>query len=181
MGSSPVAVKNLIFENYYKRIGFSKESIYHSMKRLNNKYLLLLTNKLIKNIPVSHNGKEHYKSFIIKEKRKFVKKSEMITYQQRIFQNPNIFYIKSIITEHPKTSHKLSKTIRQAEKVSSNSPLYSDTKKLKIFWMKKDLKITKQEHACKGYASTYKVEILNSFNSELQLKDTEHAIKSNII
>ena len=47
--------------------------------------------------------------------------------------------------------------------------------------MKKDIKITKQQHACKGYASTYKVEILNSFKSELQLKDTEHAIKSNII
>ena len=39
--------------------------------------------------------------------------------------------IKSVIAEHPKTSHKLSKTIRQAEKVSSNSSLYSDTKH---FW-----------------------------------------------
>ena len=41
--------------------------------------------------------------------------------------------IKSIIKEHPKTSHKFSKNIRQAEKVYSSSYLYSDTKKRKIF------------------------------------------------
>ena len=46
--------------------------------------------------------------------------------------------------EHPKTSQKLFKTIRQAEKVSkvgsgkiSNSYLYSDTKKMKFFLTKK--------------------------------------------
>ena len=43
---------------------------------------------------------------------------------------------------------------------------------------KKDVKITKQEHAFKNYASTYNLEILNSFNPELQLKDTESAIKN---
>ena len=42
-------------------------------------------------------------------------------------------------------------------------------------------KITKREHAFKGYASTYSVEILNSSNPELQLKDTETAIKSKLI
>ena len=42
---------------------------------------------------------------------------------------------KLVIIEHPKTSHKLTKTIRQAEKI--RSPLYSKTKKVKIFWMKK--------------------------------------------
>ena len=40
----------------------------------------------------------------------------------------------------------------------------------------KSAKITKWEHAFKGYASTYNGEILNSFNPELQLKDTESAI-----
>ena len=45
----------------------------------------------------------------------------------------------------------LCKTIREAEKVGS-----------------------------KGYASTYNVEILNSFNTELQFKDTENAIKSKL-
>ena len=45
--------------------------------------------------------------------------------------------LKSVNIEHPKTSYKLTKTIKQAEKVSEinssgknfNSPLYSDTTK----------------------------------------------------
>ena len=40
------------------------------------------------------------------------------------------------------------------------------------------MKISKQTHAFKGYASTYNVQILNSFNSELQLKHTESEIKN---
>ena len=40
----------------------------------------------------------------------------------------------------------------------------------------KNVKISKREHAVKGFASTYYVEILSSFNPELQLKDTESAI-----
>ena len=41
----------------------------------------------------------------------------------------------------------------------------------------KKTKITKRPHTYKGYnASTYNVDILNSFNSELLLKDTESAI-----
>ena len=43
------------------------------------------------------------------------------------------------------------------------------------------MKTTKQEHAFKGFAGTYNVEILNCFNTELQLKDTESAIKSKMI
>ena len=50
----------------------------------------------------------------------------------------------------------------------------------KIFWTKKNIEITKWEHTFKGYASTYNVQILNSFNPELQLKDTECAIKSRL-
>ena len=44
----------------------------------------------------------------------------------------------------------------------------------------KNIKIRKREHAFKGYASI-NVEILNSFNSELQLKDIDSAIKSKLI
>ena len=50
--------------------------------------------------------------------------------------------MKPIITEHPKTLHKLSKTIRQAGKVSqvsSNSSLYSDTKQGEKFLNKKKI------------------------------------------
>ena len=44
----------------------------------------------------------------------------------------------------------------------------------------KNTKITKSAHAFKGYACSYNVEVLNSFNSELQLKDTEYAIKNKL-
>ena len=53
--------------------------------------------------------------------------------------------------------------------------------KLKKFLMKKKptkkAKITKESHVYKCYATTYNVEILNSFNSELQFKDTESTIR----
>ena len=37
----------------------------------------------------------------------------MTTYQPKIFENPNTVDIKSIITEYPKTSNKLSKATRK--------------------------------------------------------------------
>ena len=74
----------------------------------------------------------------------------------------------------------MSKTIRQTEKVGSNSYLYEDTKKNEHFFNEKNMKLTKREHAFKGYVSTCDIEILNSFNFELQLKDTESAIKSKL-
>ena len=45
----------------------------------------------------------------------------------------------------------------------------------------KNGKITKWSPANKGYASTYNVEILNSFYPEVQLRDTEFAIKNKLI
>ena len=95
-------IRNSIFENYYKRIGFSKENSYYSMKSLKKKYLLLLAKKLIEKLPDSHNAKENYHSLIRKRNRKPVKLSEIITCQPNIFGNPNIVDIKSVITEHPK-------------------------------------------------------------------------------
>ena len=41
-----------------------------------------------------------------------------------------------------------------------------------IFW----IKISTQERGFKGYASTYNINILNYFNPEIQLKDTDSAI-----
>ena len=82
--------------------------------------LLLLANKLIEKIPDPRNAKERYQSLIKKKNRKSVKQSEIITYQPKTFDTVEI---KSIIAEHPKTSHKLSKTIRQAEKVDSDSSI----------------------------------------------------------
>ena len=39
----------------------------------------------------------------------------------------------------------------------------------------------KRSHAYKSHTSTYRVEVLNSFNAELQLKDTESAITNKLI
>ena len=44
----------------------------------------------------------------------------------------------------------------------------------------KNIKLTKQAHAFKGYASSLSVEILNSFNLERQPKDTESVIKNKL-
>ena len=69
-----------------------------------------------------------------------VKRSKMISQQIKAMENPNIPDIKSVTVEHTNVSRKLSKTIKQTEKVSQagsgksyNSPLYSETKKLKMF------------------------------------------------
>ena len=62
-------------------------------------------------------------------------------------KNPTFIDIKSVIIKHLKTSHKVSKARRQAEKVSQitdtgkfYSRLYSETQKLKHFEMKKKVK-----------------------------------------
>ena len=90
---------------------------------------MLLANKLIEKIPNFRNATEHYQSFIRKKATKSKKQSNIITFEPKTFKNPNPVDVKSVITENAKTSRTLSKTMRQAEKVGSNSPFYSDTKK----------------------------------------------------
>ena len=99
------------------------------MKSSKKKDFLLVASKLIEKVRDPLNAKEHYQSSMTKRNRKSVKQSEIITYQPKTFKNPNIVDIKPVVTEYPEPSHKLLKTIRQAEKVSSNSSLYSDTRK----------------------------------------------------
>ena len=74
------------FENYYKRIGFSKEDCYYSMKLLKKKNILFLAHKLIGKMPDPHNTKEHYQSFI---NTTSVKQSKIITYQPKAIESPN--------------------------------------------------------------------------------------------
>ena len=45
----------------------------------------------------------------------------------------------------------------------------------------KNIQITKRENAFKSYASIYNVGIFNFFNPELQLKDTDSAIKRKLV
>ena len=65
-----------------------------------------------------------------------------------------------------------------------NSPLYCvilwKNKNWKSYGRKKT-KITKQSHPYKSYANSYSVEILDSFNHELQLKDIDYAIINKVI
>ena len=78
-------IRDFIIENYYKRIGFSREDSYYSMKKIyekdfnekdlykKKKDLLLLANKLIEKISDPRNAKEHYQLFIKKENTKSIK------------------------------------------------------------------------------------------------------------
>ena len=63
--------------------------------------------------------------------------------------------------------------------------LYSETTKPEFFFFDetktiKNAKIVKQAHAFKNYAHTDNVEMLNSFNLELQLKNAEFSIKDKL-
>ena len=95
-----------------------KKEVIITMKILKRKDLLLLATKLTEERPGPRNDKGTLPTFVKKEDTKSVKESKIMTQQPKTFENSNIFNIWSVIIEHPKTSHKLSKTIRQAEKVS---------------------------------------------------------------
>ena len=60
-------------------------------------------------------------------------------------------------------------------------PILCIIKKSESSLNEKDIKVTNWSHTYKSYASTYDFEILNSFNGELQLKDTKSAIKNKLI
>ena len=113
-----------------------------------------------------------------------VKQWKLITQQPKATEKTNIPDQKLVIIEHLKTLHKLLKGTRQAEKVSqigdaiksSDSLLFSETKKSENVLNEKNTNITKRSHAFKGYIDSYNVEILNSFNPDLQLNYTESAV-----
>ena len=80
------------------------------------------------------NAKEHYQSFIRKKNRKSLKKTKIISYQRTTFEKSNIGDIKSVHTEHPKTSHKLSETIslkRQKVMMKQSMTFFIQTQKQK--------------------------------------------------
>ena len=49
------------------------------------------------------------------------------------------------------------------------------------YFDERNAKITKWSQGCKVYASSYKVDVLDSFNLELQFKDNECGITNNLI
>ena len=80
------------------------------MKHWKKKDFLLLITKSIEKIPDALSVKQYYQSYLKRKSTKQVKQSKIITHQTKIFENPNIIDLKSVTTEYPKTSHKLSKT-----------------------------------------------------------------------
>ena len=100
------------------------------------KDLISFATKLIKKIPDPSNSKDYYQSYMKKKAQTLVTRSKRISQQPKTLENLNIVNTKSAIAEHPKTYHKLFKTIKQAEKLSqvsgayknSNSPFYSETR-----------------------------------------------------
>ena len=72
-----------------------------------------------------------------------LKKKTQKTTEIKNYREPNIVDIKSVIIEHSKNLHKLFRVIRQAKNISifayenSDIPLKSETKTVKIIWMKK--------------------------------------------
>ena len=103
----------------------------------------MLVTKLTEKTPDPYNVKEYHQSFLRRKNKTPGKRTKRITQQSKPIESPNIIVLKSVTIDHPKTSHKLSKTITWGKKISavvgagknSNSLLYSETK------------ITKQSHA----------------------------------
>ena len=78
---------------------------------------MLLCNQIkLRKIVACSNAKEYYHFYLKRKNTKLVKWSEIITQQWKAIENPNIINIESVIIEHPKTLHKLSKAIGQASK-----------------------------------------------------------------
>ena len=87
-------------------MGLLKNS-YYWKKHEKKKYLLLFETKLIKKYPVLAVLKNTINHFWEMNKE-LMKQPEIITYQPKSTENPDIIHIKSVTVEHPKTSSKLS-------------------------------------------------------------------------
>ena len=94
----------------------------------------MFATKLTEKIPDPNNAKEYYQSYLSEKNTKLVKWSKIINQEPEALENPSIV-IKSVTIEHSKNSHKLSKAIRQDEKLSqegadknSDSSLFSETR-----------------------------------------------------
>ena len=53
-----------------------------------------------------------------RKKNKLIRRSKITTQKVKTFENPNIVDVKSATIEHSETSCKLSRSIRQAKRVS---------------------------------------------------------------
>ena len=74
-----------------------------------------------------------------------LKVSEIITQQPKTLEIPNIVDIKSVFIEHPETENVENVSVESGAGKNSNSPLYSETKKVNIIWMQKKKKSKNNE------------------------------------
>ena len=88
-------LKNFIFENYYIRFGFAKESSYYSMKHQKKQDLQLIETKLMEKIPDATNAKQYYQSCL--------HKTEENTKKNTKEKNIKLFKRSKIVTEQPNT------------------------------------------------------------------------------
>ena len=86
-----------------------------------------------------------------------LKLSEIITQQPKTLEIPNIADIKSVFIEHPKPENVENVSLESGAGKNSESTLYSETKKVKIIWMKKKI--------CKNNEMISCLQVLIIFNS----------------
>ena len=104
--------ETLSFKTIISQLDFLIKKLLFNETLEKKKDLLLLANKLIEEILDHCNAKEYYQSIIKKKNKKSANETEIIFYQTKAFEHPNIVGIKSIITEFSKSSYELSKNIR---------------------------------------------------------------------
>ena len=75
---------DFLFENYYKRIGFSKYTIIIKWNTWKKRFIVAFK-QINEKIVDPRNAKEYHQSFIRKKNIKSVKMSERITYQPKKF------------------------------------------------------------------------------------------------
>ena len=130
-------LKDFIYKKYHKIVGFDKENTCYLLKRQKNRICIICNQINKKKTLDASNAKECYQSYFKVKNKTLVKQPKITAYQPKTLENPNYVGIKSVIIEYIKTSHKLSKTIKQATNLSqvtsakknSYSPFYNERKK----------------------------------------------------
>ena len=82
------------------------------------KRCIIIFTQVNKKIPDPSNTKKYRESYLKRTSTELLKRSKINTQQPKKLENQKTVDIKSVFIEHPKTSRKLSKAIREAEKVS---------------------------------------------------------------
>ena len=99
-------LRDFIFENYYKQIGFARANSFYSIL-IKRKKIYNCLNLNLEKYQMLVIIKEYYNSYLKRKNMKLVKRWKI--QQLKAIRSPNIADIKSVIIEYSKTSHNLSK------------------------------------------------------------------------